>query len=186
MRIALSIAGSDPSGGAGIQADLKTFHQFGVYGMSALTALTAQNTLGVSGVHVVPPAFLRQQLEALAADMPPDALKTGMLADADLATTAADCIRSFGWTPLVVDPVMIATSGDRLLSVDAERVIRDRLLPLATLVTPNLDEAALLTGLEVRDVAQMERAAVVLLTRVPRRCCSRAGTSLTKRSWTCW
>ncbi len=85
MRIALSIAGSDPSGGAGIQADLKTFHQFGVYGMSALTALTAQNTLGVSGVHVVPPAFLRQQLEALAADMPPDALKTGMLADADLA-----------------------------------------------------------------------------------------------------
>ena len=161
--MALSIAGSDPSGGAGIQADLKTFHQFGVYGMSALTALTAQNTLGVSGVHVVPPAFLRQQLEALAADMPPDALKTGMLADADLATTAADCIRSFGWTPLVVDPVMIATSGDRLLSVDAERVIRDRLLPLATLVTPNLDEAALLTGLEVRDVAQMERAAVVLL-----------------------
>lgn len=163
MRVALSIAGSDPSGGAGIQADLKTFHQFGVYGMAALTALTAQNTLGVSGVHVVPAAFLRQQLEALAADIPPDALKTGMLADADLATTAADCIRSFGWTPLVVDPVMIATSGDRLLSVDAERVIRDRLLPLATLVTPNLDEAALLTGLEVRDVAQMERAAIVLL-----------------------
>ena len=163
MRVALSIAGSDPSGGAGIQADLKTFHQFGVYGMAAITALTAQNTVGVSGVHVVPPEFLRQQLQALAADLPPDAIKTGMLADVQLAATVADCIRAFGWTPLVVDPVMIATSGDRLLSVDAEQVIRDRLLPLATLVTPNLDEASLLTGLEVRDVAQMERAATVML-----------------------
>ena len=163
MRVALSIAGSDPSGGAGIQADLKTFHQFGVYGMAAITALTAQNTVGVTGVHVVPPDFLRLQLEALAADLPPDAIKTGMLADADLVTTVADCIRAFGWTPLVVDPVMIATSGDRLLSIDAEQVIRNRLLPLATLVTPNLDEAALLTGLEVRDVAQMERAGTVLL-----------------------
>jgi len=163
MRVALSIAGSDPSGGAGIQADLKTFHQFGVYGMAAITALTAQNTVGVSSVHVVPPEFLRQQLEALAADLPPHALKTGMLADVQLAATAADAIRAFGWTPLVVDPVMIATSGDRLLSVDAEQVIRDRLLPLATLVTPNLDEASLLTGLEVRDVAQMERAGTVLL-----------------------
>ena len=163
MRVALSIAGSDPSGGAGIQADLKTFHQFGVYGMAAITALTAQNTVGVSGVHVVPPEFLRQQLEALAADLPPDAIKTGMLADVQLAATVADCIRAFGWTPLVVDPVMIATSGDRLLSVDAEQVIRDRLLPLATLVTPNLDEASLLTGLEVRDVAQMERAGTVML-----------------------
>ena len=163
MHVALSIAGSDPSGGAGIQADLKTFHQFGVYGMAAITALTAQNTTGVSGVHVVPHDFLRQQLEALAADLPPDAIKTGMLADVHLATTTADCVRAFGWTPLVVDPVMIASSGDRLLSVDAEQVIRDRLLPLATLVTPNLDEASLLTGLEVRDVAQMERAGTVLL-----------------------
>jgi hydroxymethylpyrimidine/phosphomethylpyrimidine kinase len=163
MRVALSIAGSDPSGGAGIQADLKTFHQFGVYGMAAITALTAQNTTGVSGVHVVPPEFLRQQLEALAADLPPDAIKTGMVASAALASTVADCVRTFGWRPLVVDPVMIATSGDRLLSIDAEQVVRDRLLPLATLVTPNLDEAALLTGLEVRDVAQMERAGTVLL-----------------------
>jgi hydroxymethylpyrimidine/phosphomethylpyrimidine kinase len=163
MRVALSIAGSDPSGGAGIQADLKTFHQFGVYGMAAITALTAQNTVGVSAVHVVPPEFLRQQLQALAADLPPDAIKTGMLADVQHATTVADSIRAFGWTPLVVDPVMIATSGDRLLSVDAEQVIRDRLLPLATLVTPNLDEASLLTGLKVRDVAQMERAGMVML-----------------------
>ena len=163
MRVALSIAGSDPSGGAGIQADLKTFHQFGVYGMAAITALTAQNTVGVSAIHVVPPEFLRQQLQALAADLPPDAVKTGMLADVQLAATVADSIRAFGWTPLVVDPVMIATSGDRLLSIDAEQVIRDRLLPLATLVTPNLDEASLLTGLEVRDVAQMERAGTVML-----------------------
>ena len=131
--------------------------------MAAITALTAQNTVGVTGVQVVPPDFVRRQLEALAADLPPDAIKTGMLADTDLATTVADCIRAFGWTPLVVDPVMIATSGDRLLSIDAEQVIRNRLLPLATLVTPNLDEAALLTGLEVRDVAQMERAGAVLL-----------------------
>ena len=131
--------------------------------MAAIAALTAQNTVGVRGVHVVPPDFLRLQLEALAADLPPDALKTGMLADTAVATTVADCIRSFGWTPLVVDPVMISTSGDRLLPVDAEQVIRDRLLPLATLVTPNLDEAALLTGLEVRDVAQMERAGTVML-----------------------
>jgi hydroxymethylpyrimidine/phosphomethylpyrimidine kinase len=163
MHVALSIAGSDPSGGAGIQADLKTFHSFGVYGMAAITALTAQNTVSVSGVSLVPATFLRQQLQALASDLPPDAIKTGMLADVDLATTTADCIRAFGWTPLVVDPVMIATSGDRLLSIDAERVIRDQLLPLATLVTPNLDEAALLTGLEVRDEAQMQRAGLLLL-----------------------
>ena len=163
MRVALSIAGSDPSGGAGIQADLKTFHQFGVYGMAAITALTAQNTVGVNSVHVVPPEFLRQQLEALAADLPPDAVKTGMLANTALSSVVADCVQAFGWRPLIVDPVMIATSGDRLLSVDAEQVIRDRLLPLATLVTPNLDEASLLTGLEVRDVAQMERAGTVIL-----------------------
>jgi len=163
MRVALSIAGSDPSGGAGIQADLKTFHQFGVYGMAAITALTAQNTVGVSAVHVVPPEFLRQQLQALAADLPPDAIKTGMVANTALSSVVADSVEAFGWRPLIVDPVMIATSGDRLLSVDAEQVIRDRLLPLATLVTPNLDEASLLTGLEVRDVAQMERAGMVML-----------------------
>ncbi len=162
MRVALTIAGSDPSGGAGIQADLKTFHQFGVYGMAALTALTAQNTLGVFGVHPIPAAFLQLQLEALASDIPPNALKTGMLASAELAAMTVDCIAGFRWTPLVVDPVMIATSGDRLLSPDAERIIRDRLLPLAALVTPNLEEASLLTGQPVHDANGMEKAGLAL------------------------
>jgi hydroxymethylpyrimidine/phosphomethylpyrimidine kinase len=163
MRVALTVAGSDPSGGAGIQADLKTFHQFGVYGMAAITALTAQNTQGVSGVHVVPPEFLRAQLAALAGDIQPHTVKTGMLADAALATTVADCLLEFGWTPVVVDPVMIATSGDRLLTAEAESVIRDRLMPLAALVTPNLAEASLLTGRAVRGVEDMEPAGRALL-----------------------
>ena len=163
MKTALSIAGSDPSGGAGIQADLKTFQQFGVHGMAALTALTAQNTVGVSAVHVVPAAFLAAQLQALAEDIPPDALKTGMLATAELARTVANAVRQFGWGPLVVDPVMVATSGDRLLGADAEQVILAELVPLATLVTPNLDEAALLVGQPVRNPEEMEAAGRALL-----------------------
>jgi len=163
MKIALTIAGSDSGGGAGIQADLKTFQQFGVFGTSVIVALTAQNTVGVRAVETVSEAMVGEQLTALAEDLPPDALKTGMLADVALVRLVAKAVRENGWTPLVVDPVMIATSGDRLLSVDAEQVIRDRLLPLATLVTPNLDEASLLTGLKVRDVAQMERAGMLML-----------------------
>jgi hydroxymethylpyrimidine/phosphomethylpyrimidine kinase len=143
-RIALSIAGSDPSGGAGIQADLKTFHQFGVYGMAALTALTAQNTVGVSGVHVVPAAFLTAQLRALADDIPPHALKTGMLATAELARTVAHAVREYGWGALVVDPVMVATSGDRLLAAEAVDALRTKLIPRASVITPNLPEAAAL------------------------------------------
>jgi hydroxymethylpyrimidine/phosphomethylpyrimidine kinase len=158
MKTALSIAGSDPSGGAGIQADLKTFHQFGVYGMAALTALTAQNTLGVSAVHVVPSDFLIAQLKALADDIPPHALKTGMLATAELARSVARAVRQFGWGQLVVDPVMVATSGDRLLGPDAEQVILKELVPLATLVTPNLDEAELLVRQPVRNPDEMEAA----------------------------
>ena len=158
MRIALTIAGSDSGGGAGIQADLKTFHQFGVFGTSAVVALTAQNTRGVRAVHPAPLAFVEAQLEALADDLPPDALKTGMLADAALTALVARSITRFGWGPLVVDPVMVASSGDRLLDAGAERVIREALLPLAAVVTPNLDEAELLTGLTVRTVDQMQRA----------------------------
>ncbi len=163
MRIALTIAGSDSGGGAGIQADLKTFHQFGAFGTSAVTALTAQNTLGVTGVHVVPPGFLRAQLDALAADLPPAALKTGMLADAALVAAAAEAIAAHRWGPVVVDPVMVATSGDRLLAPEAETTLLERLVPLAAVVTPNLDEAALLVGYPVRDVAAMERAGRDLL-----------------------
>ena len=163
MRIALTIAGSDSGGGAGIQADLKTFHQFGVFGTSVIVALTAQNTLGVRAVEIVPDSMIGAQLTALAEDLPPAALKTGMLAEAGVVRQVARAIRENGWTPLVVDPVMVATSGARLLTTEAEDVIRDDLLPLAALVTPNLDEAAILTGRVVHDVATMERAATTLM-----------------------
>jgi len=165
MRIVLTIAGSDSGGGAGIQADLKTFHQFGVFGTSAIVALTAQNTRGVTAVHPVPLDAVRAQLDALAADLPPAAVKTGMLATAALVDEVADGIARHAFPHYVCDPVMVATSGDRLLDADAVRTVRDRLLRLATLVTPNLDEAALLVEDPVETVAQMERAgrALVLL-----------------------
>ena len=163
MKIALTIAGSDSGGGAGIQADLKTFHQFGVFGTSVVVAITAQNTLGVRAVEVVPEAMVRAQLIALAEDLAPAALKTGMLAEAGLVRQVARAIRENGWAPLVVDPVMVATSGARLLSTEAEEVIREDLLPLAALVTPNLDEAAILTGRMVHDLPTMERAGTSLL-----------------------
>jgi len=165
MRIVLTIAGSDSGGGAGIQADLKTFHQFGVFGTSAIVALTAQNTRGVTAVHPVPLEIVRAQLDALAADLPPAAVKTGMLATAALVAEVADGLSRHAFPNYVCDPVMVATSGDRLLDTDAVRTVRDRLLRLATLVTPNLDEAALLVEDPVDTVAQMERAgrALVLL-----------------------
>jgi hydroxymethylpyrimidine/phosphomethylpyrimidine kinase len=163
MKIALTIAGSDSGGGAGIQADLKTFQQFGVFGTSVIVALTAQNTKGVQAVELVPEAMVAAQLDALAQDLPPAALKTGMLADAGHVRLVARAIREYGWAPLVVDPVMVATSGHRLLTTEAEDVVRESLLPLAALVTPNLDEAAILTGRAVHDIATMERAGESLL-----------------------
>ncbi len=163
MRIALTIAGSDSGGGAGIQADLKTFQQFGVFGTSVIVALTAQNTLGVRAVEPVPEAMVAAQLAALAEDLPPAALKTGMLAEASLVRLVARAIREYGWGPLVVDPVMVSTSGHRLLSEEAESVVRTALLPLAAVVTPNLDEAAILTGHPAHDIAGMERAGQALL-----------------------
>ena len=163
MKIALTIAGSDSGGGAGIQADLKTFHQFGVFGTSVIVAVTAQNTLGVRAVEPVSPATVAAQLAALAEDLPPAAVKTGMLAEAALVRLVANTIRANAWRPLVVDPVMVATSGHRLLTSEGEVAIRDALLPLAALVTPNLDEAAILTGHPVADVAAMERAGAALV-----------------------
>jgi hydroxymethylpyrimidine/phosphomethylpyrimidine kinase len=163
MKIALTIAGSDSGGGAGIQADLKTFHQFGVFGTSVIVAVTGQNTRGVRAVEVMPEALIGAQLVALAEDLPPAALKTGMLAEARVVRQVARAIRENGWAPLVVDPVMVATSGARLLSTEAVEVIREDLLPLAALVTPNLDEAAILTGRAVHDPATMERAGAALL-----------------------
>jgi hydroxymethylpyrimidine/phosphomethylpyrimidine kinase len=163
MKIALTIAGSDSGGGAGIQADLKTFQQFGVFGTSVIVALTAQNTRQVRAVESVPENMVTEQLTALAEDLPPAALKTGMLAEAALVRLVARAIRENGWGPLVVDPVMVASSGARLLSTEAEEVVREDLLPLAALVTPNLEEAAILTGRVVHDAPTMERAGSTLL-----------------------
>lgn len=163
MRIALTIAGSDSGGGAGIQADLKTFHQFGVYGTSVIVAVTAQNTRGVSAVHPIPPAMVEDQLNALAEDLPPAALKTGMLATAELAHQVAQVIEKHAWSGYVLDPVMVATSGDPLLDADAESVIRDQLVPLAAIVTPNLHEAEILTDTPVRTTDDMVRAGSRLL-----------------------
>ena len=157
--IALTIAGSDSGGGAGIQADLKTFHQYGVFGTSVVVAVTAQNTRGVSAVHDVPAGVVMSQMAALAEDLPPRASKTGMLSRPDLVETVAEGIARFGFANLVVDPVIVATSGDRLLSEEAERSVLERLIPLATVVTPNLHEARSLVGEQVETVADMERAA---------------------------
>ncbi len=161
--IALTIAGSDSGGGAGIQADLKTFHRFGVYGTSVVTAITAQNTTGVQAIHPVPLADVRAQLDAVAEDLRPAAFKTGMLATAELARTVAEGIVAHGLTGYVMDPVMVATSGDRLLEADAEGALRTLLLPLASVVTPNLEEAAILTKRDVRTVEQMRAAAHALV-----------------------
>jgi hydroxymethylpyrimidine/phosphomethylpyrimidine kinase len=144
MQIALTIAGSDSGGGAGIQADLKTFHRFGVFGTSVITAITAQNTLGVSNWMAVPTELITQQIDAVAGDLRPAATKTGMLADADVVRTVRDGIVKHSLFPYVLDPVMVATSGDPLLAPDAVRAIANELIPLADLVTPNLDEARIL------------------------------------------
>jgi hydroxymethylpyrimidine/phosphomethylpyrimidine kinase len=161
--IALTIAGSDSGGGAGIQADLKTFHAHGVFGTSVITAVTAQNTRGVTAVHAIPLDVVEAQIRAVADDLRPDALKTGMLATAALVETVAAALRRHGLQPYVLDPVMVATSGHRLLDTDAEASLERTLLPLATLVTPNLHEAAILTGREVRSLADMGTAARMLV-----------------------
>ncbi|MGW6269169.1 bifunctional hydroxymethylpyrimidine kinase/phosphomethylpyrimidine kinase [Streptomyces sp. NPDC055060] len=144
--IALTIAASDPSGGAGIQADLKAFSANGAYGTAVLTALTAQNTLGVTGIHAIPPAFVTEQLDTLFADVPVDAVKIGMLADAAIADAVAQALERHRPRYVVLDPVMVSTSGHRLLEADAVAVLRERLLPLADLITPNLPEAGDLLG----------------------------------------
>ena len=149
MQIALTIAGSDSGGGAGIQADLKTFQAFEVFGTSALTAITVQNTLGVTGVHAIPIEIVRGQIDVVAADLPPAATKTGMLATRELVQAVARAIREHALPHYVLDPVMVATSGDRLLDDNAESAVARELVPLATLVTPNLDEAEILAGFAV-------------------------------------
>jgi len=161
--VALTIAGSDSGGGAGIQADLKTFFAFGVFGTSAITAITAQNTRGVQGVHPVPLEMVRQQIDSVVTDLRPVAVKTGMLATAELVSTVARAIADHELESFVLDPVMVATSGDRLLDEDAAEAVTDELLPLATLVTPNLHEARILTGLPVNSEDEMREAGERLL-----------------------
>jgi len=163
VRIALTIAGSDSGGAAGIQADLKTFHQFGVFGTTAITAVTAQNTLGVLAWQALPAALVAQQIDALVADLRPAALKSGMLGSPEIVETVAQRIAEHRLTTYVLDPVMVATSGDRLLARDAEQLIARRLAPLALLVTPNLNEAEILVEETVRMPDQMERAGRALL-----------------------
>lgn len=163
MRIALTIAGSDSGGGAGIQADLKTFHQFGVFGTSAVTAVTAQNTAGVLDWLALPAALVGRQIDALAEDLPPEAVKSGMLGSAAIIETVAERIAAHGLPNYVLDPVMVATSGDRLLDRDAETLIARRLVPLAMLITPNLNEAEILVDGTVRTPDEMERAGRALV-----------------------
>lgn len=159
LKRALTIAGSDSGGGAGIQADLKTFMAFGVFGMSAITAVTAQNTVGVQAVHPVPLRIIEAQLASVMSDIGADAAKTGMLGTADIVELVAACVRRLGIPNLVVDPVMVAKSGDTLLAADARDALRRSLLPLATVVTPNLPEAATLLGGRVETPEEMRAAA---------------------------
>ena len=159
MIVALTIAGSDSGGGAGIQADLKTFHQFGVFGTSAITAITAQNTLGVVEWEAVRPALVTSQIDAVASDLRPAAVKSGMLATSAIIRAVAAGIQKHRLDHYVLDPVMVATSGDLLIENDAVSAIRDLLLPLAEVVTPNADEASVLAGFAIRDEDDMQRAA---------------------------
>lgn len=156
---ALTIAGSDSGGGAGIQADLKTFSAFGVYGASVITAVTAQNTVGVRAIHEIPPEIVAAQIDAVLEDIGADAIKTGMLSSAAIVEVVADRLRAHSVASLVVDPVMVAKSGDALLRQDAVRALCELILPLAMVVTPNAPEAAVLSGIEVTDAESAREAA---------------------------
>ena len=159
MKTALTIAGSDSSGGAGIQADIKTMTANGVYAMSAVTALTAQNTTGVYGILESTPEFLANQLDCVFTDIFPDAVKTGMVSSTALIQVIADKLKQYGAKNIVVDPVMVATSGSRLISEEAVEALKEQLLPLATLLTPNIPEAQVLSGMTITTAEDMERAA---------------------------
>jgi len=159
MQAALTIAGSDSGGGAGIQADLKTFAAHGVYGLCALSAVTAQNTVGVNAWQALPAALVVAQIESVAGDFEVRAVKTGMLANAGIVRAVADAIERLGLPGVVVDPVMVAKGGDRLLETDAVEALRTRLLPRAAVVTPNVPEAEVLAGMAIRSIDDMRAAA---------------------------
>lgn len=159
MKTALSIAGSDSSGGAGIQADIKTMTVNGVYAMSAVTALTAQNTTGVTGIFEVTPEFLEQQLDAVFADIPPDAVKIGMVSSSELIQVIAEKLKEYNAKNIVVDPVMVSTSGARLIREEALETLENELIPLATVITPNIPEAEILSGRPIQNAEDMTAAA---------------------------
>lgn len=159
MKTALTIAGSDPSGGAGVQADIKTMLANGVYSMSAVTALTAQNTTGVQGILEVKPEFLKQQIDSVFTDIRPDAVKIGMVSSSGLIRTIAERLRFYGAENIVVDPVMVATSGGRLISDEAIETLCGELLPVATVITPNIPEGEVLADMKIRTVEDMAAAA---------------------------
>ena len=165
MKTALTIAGSDSSGGAGIQADIKTMTANGVFAMSAITALTAQNTTGVTAIFDTTPQFLAQQLDAVFTDIYPDAVKIGMVSSAPLIDTIAERLHFYGAKHIVVDPVMVATSGAKLLQDDAVQALTEKLLPLAEVLTPNIPEAEILSGMSIANAADMEAAARAISER---------------------
>jgi hydroxymethylpyrimidine/phosphomethylpyrimidine kinase len=165
---ALTIAGSDNSGGAGIQADLKTFSALGCYGMSVITALTAQNTKGVRGIQGIDPSFVEDQVYSILEDIGTDSIKIGMLFNTPVVEVVAKCLRDAGEFPIVLDPVMFAKSGDRLLRNDAAQVIKNELFPLATLVTPNLLEAEAFWGKSIKSIEMMQQAAIDLCKLGPK------------------
>lgn len=159
MKTALTIAGSDSSGGAGVQADIKTMTMHGIYAMSVITALTAQNTLGVRAISEVAPAFLKEQLDAVFVDIFPDSVKIGMVSSKELIEVIADRLKYYHAKNIVVDPVMIATSGSALINKDAIQIMTAKLLPVATLVTPNIPEAEVLSDMEINNKKDMSKAA---------------------------
>ena len=162
MKTALTIAGSDCSGGAGIQADIKTMTMNGVYAMSAITALTAQNTTGVRAIQELAPDFLKQQIDAVFEDIFPDSVKIGMVSSSELISVIADRLKYYKAKNIVVDPVMVATSGSALMKTDAVKTLIEELLPIATLVTPNIPEAEVLSGLSIENKEDMEKTAKVI------------------------
>lgn len=162
MKICLTIAGSDPSGGAGIQADLKTFAANGIYGMSVITALTAQNTTGVRGIYKIPAVFIKEQLECVFEDIPPDAVKIGMQGDTESIRVIAEALKKYKAANVVIDPVMVATSGDTLLAEDSYKVLCEELLPAADIITPNIPEAERLSGIRINSHKDMLEAAGIL------------------------
>ena len=177
---ALTIAGSDSGGGAGIQADLKTFAALGVYGMSAITAITAQNTCGVSAVQSIDPEVVAAQIRAVVSDIGVGAAKTGMLFSAEIIQAVAATVRTLALQPLVVDPVMVATSGDRLLQREAEESLRQEIIPLAAIVTPNLAETEVLVGRKVASLDDMRAAAEQLVTEGARAVVIKGGHAITR------